>query len=469
MYGKRCGDSRQSEGEAHPTPATVLIVEDDEFMRASLEDRLELEEMSYLAAADYQQAVSRLAAGSVDLVVADIRLPDGSGADLFEHIRGHHPGLPVILMTAYGDIADAVALVKSGAVDYLTKPFDLSDLIELLRSEIRQIMEARIVEWAGGAARSYVPGSGILGVSPQMRGVERLIARLRNSDSSVLITGESGVGKEVVATMVHANSPRRDGPMVRVSCAALAPGLIESELFGHEKGAFTGAHQRRAGRFEQANGGTIFLDEIAEIPPEIQVKLLRVLQEREVERVGCQELVPLDVRVIAATQVDLESALEEGSFRTDLYYRINVIRIHIPPLRSRPEDIPFLARKFIRESAENHDGAVTGLTRAAEERLQAAKFRGNVRELKNQIERTLVMSAGPLITESDIGSPTEADFVSAEAPPQQTLRDRIEHAEREAIEVALAGNEWMVTRAARALGISRKSLWEKMKRLEIGR
>lgn len=446
-------------------PVTVLVVEDDEFMRCSLEDRLELENISYRIARNYAEAIAQLDTGCIDLVVTDIRLPDGTGIDLFGYINTHHPGIPVVLMTAYGDIADAVELVKFGALDYLTKPFELGVLMKLLKSRIHEIEEARIIGFDDDGIEGHVPGSGVLGVSPQMRTVERLIARLRNSESTVLITGESGVGKELIASMVHSNSPRRSGPMVRVNCAALAPSLIESELFGHEKGAYTGAHQRRIGRFEQASGGTLFLDEIAEIPPEIQVKLLRVLQEREVERVGGQKPIPLDVRIVAATQVDLEAAIENARFRMDLFYRINVIRIHVPPLRLRPEDILFLARRFIRESSEKPSGPVTGFTREAEKVLLSLSYKGNARELKNLIDRALVLVSGPMITGADLSPQSESG--SGVGDQEFSLKESIQRAERQAIERALALNEWKVVRAAEMLGISRKSLWEKMKRFHI--
>ena len=259
------------------------------------------------------------------------------------------PARPVILMTAYGDVADAVSLVKAGAVDYLTKPFDIVEFIDKLRRQLSHVADARLFTDAPGiSSTTFKPGSGFLGKSLSMRKIERLMARLYESDSSVLITGESGVGKEVIASMIHNNSSRRSGPMVRVNCAALSPGLVESELFGHEKGSFTGALKRRTGRFEQAQGGTIFLDEIAEVSQDIQVKLLRVLQERVIERVGGQEPIPLDVRVVVATQVDLEDAIERGEFRPDLYWRINVIRIDVPPLRERIGGCP-LPRQEVRK------------------------------------------------------------------------------------------------------------------------
>ena len=446
----------------------ILLVEDDEFMRLSLEDRLRLEEISFRTACNIADAYGQLEKGDIDLVVTDIRLPDGSGADLFRYVTQHFPGTPVILMTAYGDVADAVTLVKAGAVEYLTKPFDLVEFIDKLRRQLSRVADAHLFTDAAGVSNTtFKPGSGFLGKNPEMRKIERLVARLYDSDSSVLITGESGVGKEVIASMIHNNNHRRSGPIVRVNCAALSPGLVESELFGHEKGSFTGALKKRIGRFEQAHGGTIFLDEIAEISQDIQVKLIRVLQERVIERVGGQEPIPLDVRVIAATQVDLEDAVEKGEFRSDLYWRINVIRIHVPPLRERKEDILYLARKFVQEFAIEAENPVTGMTKEAESLLVSMAFRGNVRELRNTMERAVVLSAGPLIGEDDLAPLGVSKLPDHQEAPTATLKESMQTAEHMAILRALSDSNRVIHRAADMLGISRKNLWEKMKRYGI--
>ena len=355
----------------------VLLVEDDEIMRLSLEDRMRLEDIPVQAVADLSGARKELEKGEIDLVVTDIRLPDGTGIELFGDISNRFPGIPVILMTAFGDISDAVTLVQAGALDYLTKPFDIRDFIGKIERHLSRIADAQLTLDSTAGETSFKAGSGRLGKSPAMRRIERLVARLRDSDSSVLITGESGVGKEVVASLIHHNSMRKHRPMVKVNCAALSPTLIESELFGHEKGAFTGAAKQRIGRFEQAEGGTIFLDEIAEVSPEIQVKLLRVLQEREIERVGGVEPISLDVRVIAATQVDLNESIKNHQFRSDLYWRLNVIHMNIPPLRERREDIVYLARLFVTEQVARTVSAIKGLSRDAELQLQSMLFPGN--------------------------------------------------------------------------------------------
>ena len=441
----------------------VLLVEDDEIMRLSIEDRLRLEHIPAQAVGDIASAKKELSKGNIDLVITDIRLPDGTGIGLFTHISTHFPGIPVILMTAYGDISDAVSLVKAGALDYLTKPFDISDFIDKVKHHLSRIADTHLVLDHPDSNGSFKAGSGRLGKSTEMRRIERLVARLSKSDSSVLITGESGAGKEVVASLIHNNSLRSKGAMVKVNCAALSSSLIESELFGHEKGSFTGAINRRIGRFEQAQGGTIFLDEIAEVSPDIQVKLLRVLQEREIERVGGISPIKLDVRVIAATQVDLVESIKNSEFRTDLYWRLNVIHIHIPPLRERREDIIYLARLFVSEQATKTASAIKGLSSEAERQLQSMSFPGNVRELKNIIERAVALCDSQWVGASDLmfEDIDNNDIHSA------TLKESIEEAEQKAINTALAENESKINLAAKHLGISRKNLWEKMKRYGI--
>ncbi len=443
----------------------VLIVEDDEIMRLSLEDRMRLEGIPVRVACNIAEAHNQLQKGDVDMVITDIRLPDGSGADLFYYLSQHYPGIPVILMTAFGGVADAVALVKAGALDYLAKPFDLKEFIEKIQRNLSRIQDQNLSATPLGLdGKTFRPGSGVLGKSTSMRRIERLVARLASVDSSVLITGESGVGKEVVASLLHHNSRRTDKPFIKVNCAALPQNLIESELFGHEKGAFTGATQRHIGRFEQANTGTIFLDEIAEIPPETQVKLLRVLQEQVVDRVGGTEPVPLDVRIIAATQVELDEAVKDGRFRADLYWRLNVINVHVPALRDRRADILFLARMFVERHAIEMGVPQKKLSAEAEAKLLLMPFPGNVRELLNILERAVALSDGTRIMAHDLMTLDE-DHEEHTSP--HTLRESVESAERQAIHQALVQCGWVIGQAADDLGISRKNLWEKMKRYGI--
>ncbi len=442
----------------------LLLVEDDEIMRLSLEDRLNLEGVRVRAVGDTSSAKKELQKENIDLVVTDIRLPDGTGIELFAEITQHFPGIPVILMTAYGDVSDAVALVKSGAVDYLTKPFSISEFVNKVKRHLSRIADTHLyLDNSSSIDKSFKPGGGHLGKSAAMRKIERLVARISTSDSSILLTGESGVGKEVVASLIHNNSLRTQETMIKVNCAALSSNLIESELFGHEKGAFTGAIQQRIGRFEQAQKGTIFLDEIAEVSPDIQVKLLRVLQEREIERVGGVEAIPIDIRVIAATQVALEEAIEKNKFRADLYWRLNVIKIHIPPLRERLEDIPYLSNLFVNQLNETTGSIIKGLSKDAELQLQSMQFPGNVRELKNIIERAIVLCDSDWITASDLPAAATDSYDTSAA----TLRQSIENAEQIAIRSALTTNSGLINQTADSLGISRKSLWEKMKRYGI--
>lgn len=443
----------------------VLLVEDDEIMRLSLEDRLRIEDIPVQSVSDIAAAHIQLEKGGIDLVVSDIRLPDGTGIELFDNISIHFPGIPVILMTAYGDVSDAVALVKAGALDYLTKPFDISDFIKKVEYHLSFIADTHLILDNAGTDISFKAGSGRLGKSASMCKIERLVARLSDSDSSILITGESGVGKEVVASLIHSNSLRSGGPMIRVNCAALSTSLIESELFGHDKGAFTGAVKQHIGRFEQAQGGTIFLDEIAEVSPDIQVKLLRVLQEHEIERVGGVESINLDVRVIAATQVDLDESIKRNEFRSDLYWRLNVIHINIPPLRERKEDIVYLARLFVSELITNTGSFINGLSKDAEVLLKSMPFPGNVRELKNIIERAVALCDGPWIGPSDLLIQDSDDYDHDSCTI--TLKQSIEEAEKKAIYNALTESDGKINQAADHLGISRKNLWEKMKRYRI--
>ncbi len=464
--------SRESEPVAHEdlSDLCILVVEDNEIMRLSLEDRLRIEGILVRAAGSIAEARHELGKDDVDMVITDIRLPDGSGSTLFNDISRHHPGTPVILMTAYGDVADAVKLVKAGAVDYLTKPFEMGIFISKVKRVLSGISDIRLsASSLGQGELMFRPGSGALGKSSSMRRIERLAARLSKVDSSILLTGESGVGKEVVATFIHSNSHRSSKPFIAVNCAALSPGLVESELFGHEKGSFTGAIKRRIGRFEQANGGTIFLDEIAEIPPEIQVKLLRVLQERVIERVGGDLSISIDVRVIAATQVDLDEAVKDGRFRSDLYWRLNVIHIPIPPLRERQEDILHLARHFVKQQPDEN-GDCKELSEETEASLLSMPFSGNVRELKNIMERAVALCDGKFIMAHDL-QPTENGHNDGaeKTEKQETLKGTVGAAERQAILKSLISSDWAIGKASEILGISRKSLWEKMKRHGINR
>ncbi len=442
----------------------VLLIEDDDIMRLSVEDRLQMENIPTVGVPNIADAQRHMRTGEIDLVVTDIRLPDGTGADLFHDISKNYPGTPVIVMTAYGSVPQAVELVKAGVSDYLIKPFDMETFISRVRRTLSKVCDERLsAEISGLDGTHFKPGSGVLGKSPAMRRIERLIQRIGKVDSTVLITGDSGVGKEVVATLIHRNGPRSGGPIVKVNCAAIPASLVESELFGHEKGAFTGADRQRIGRFEQAHGGTLFLDEIAEIPPETQVKLLRVIQERSLERLGSGTPIAVNVRIIAATQKNLEKAIEENTFRSDLFWRLNVVRIHIPPLCERSDDIHYLARLFTQKQAKDAGKEISGLSPEVEDYLLKQNYPGNVRELRNIIERALVLCDGKRIEMHDL-LPFELEL-SDDKP--QSLKDVVRDAETQAIQSALSRYEGAITEAAQSLGISRKNLWEKMKRYDI--
>jgi two-component system NtrC family response regulator len=400
----------------------------------------------------------------VDLVLSDCRMPGMSGPDLLQRIKAVNPEIPFILMTAYGTVETAVQAMKDGAADYLTKPLDLEELLVRvdrvteqahLKSEVREL-QRQLVE------RHRLEG--IIGESGRMQEVLALVTRVAPSDATVLIRGESGIGKELIARAIHFNSRRAAGPLVSLNCAALPEQLLESELFGHERGAFTGAVVQRKGRFEQADGGTIFLDEIGDLSPTLQVKLLRVLQERAFERVGGNKTLSVDVRVLAATHRDLEQAMRDGTFREDLYYRLNVVTIQIPPLRERREDIPLLLEHFLGKFAAKNRRDVTGLTAAARDAFLKYGYPGNIRELENLVERAALLCRGRVIDLEDLPAAVRPGERSTDQPESQRLPDILGHIERQTIREALERYGGVQTQAAVALGISERVLRYKMKK-----
>ncbi|MCB9948453.1 MAG: sigma-54-dependent Fis family transcriptional regulator [Rhodospirillaceae bacterium] len=437
----------------HEPPATgprIGILEDDPIMAQSLTQRLRLEGYETLHWSCGRDALRDIDRSPFDVLICDIRLPDMSGADVFRHLCSSGRELPVILTTAYGDIDQAVSLMRGGAADYVTKPFDMGLFLE------------KIANALGVTQRPA--GDGELGRSAAMRRIQSLLQRVVDIDSTVLLTGESGVGKEVAARFLHARSRRAARPFVAVNCAAIPAELIESELFGHRKGAFTGAASDHRGYLERAGGGTLFLDEIGDLPPAVQVKLLRVLQERRFTRVGGEGQQAFDARIVAATHADLEAMVRDGRFREDLLFRINVIPVAIPPLRDRPEDIAALLRRFVAEFA----GVMgrTGVPRITDAAFSAARthpWRGNVRELRNRSERAVALADGPTITAADLFP--EAGLPEGE--PVHTLGAVREQAERRHILSVLDQTGGRIQDAARRLGISRTTLWERMRRLGI--
>ena len=440
-----------------PTPKVrVLVVDDEEGARSGLEKLLRLEGYAVDAAADGLAALERAAEQPPDVVVTDLKMPRMDGLALMERLRTQWPGLPVIVVTAFGDVGSAVAAMRQGAEHYLVKPVDFDEL----QVAIDRAIENRDVRAEADQLRRQLRErdarglEGMVGASPAMQKVYKVAAQIAPARATVLITGESGTGKGELARAIHAKGPRVGKAFVTLHCAALAETLLESELFGHEKGSFTGADRRRVGRFEQANGGTLFLDEIGEIPLSIQVKLLRVLQERTFERVGGNEPVKVDVRLIAATNKDLSAEVESGRFREDLFYRLNVVHVDMPPLRVRENDVLTLARHFLDRFSKENDKLLEGFSDRALAKMLAHRWPGNVRELENAVERATVLAEGTLIDEDDL--PIEVS--SAGRQGIQIPGSTMAEIERHAIEATLDAVGGSTARAAEMLDLSIRTI-----------
>ncbi len=450
---------------------TVLIAEDEANMRRVLCALLERDGFRTIAASDGAAALELLAREPVDAILTDLRMPKLNGLELLEQVRRRHPEIPVVMLTAHGTVGSAVEALKQGAFDYLTKPFDPDD--------VRQVMEKAVSTRRLAAREARLPGDEspeplLIGESALLRDVRHVIERVAPTPATVLLMGESGTGKEIVARTLHRASAVRNGPFVKVNCAAIPEGLLESELFGYEKGAFTGAAGRKPGRFELADGGTLFLDEIGEMPLAAQPKLLRAIQEGRFYRVGGTETVHVTVRLVAATNKDLREEVRGGRFREDLFYRLHVVPITLPALRERPEDIPILARLFVERFAAKLQRAVTGIDPAAMDALRAHTWPGNIRELENAIERAVLLCDGATLGPNDLppelSVSARSPAPSAEATPlRERIRAATQRIERDAILEALRLTEGNVTRAAKELGLSRRGLQLKMKELEIDR
>ena len=443
-------------------PFRILVVDDEPAQRELVGGFLRKHGFDVAEAGGGREAVARFKQEAFDLVLTDQRMPDLSGIEVLEAVRSTSPETAVVIMTAYGTIGTAVSAVKAGAADYLTKPLNLDDLlhrVHRVRERQRLVAENRELREAL-AERHRVEG--IIGDSGRMQEVLSLVRRVALSDATVLIRGESGTGKELIARALHYASPRAAGPLVKVNCAALAESLLEAELFGHEKGAFTGAVASRKGRFELADGGSIFLDEIGDLPPHLQVKLLRVLQEREFERVGSSRPIKVDVRLLAATHRNLEALVREGRFREDLYYRINVVTIILPPLRERREDLPPLIEHFLSAFAGKNGKTVRGLTREAREALLRYDYPGNIRELENLMERAVVLTRDDVIGVEDL--PLTLETPAPGSGEGAGLIAAVEGLERRMIQEALAKADGTQTRAAELLGISERVLRYKLRK-----
>ena len=447
------------------TRPVILVVDDDPGVRESF--RLILEDHYHVVdVPDGPSALEAVRASPVDLVLLDIRLPGMDGIEVLERIKAIDERVEVILVTAVKTVRTAVAAMKLGAFDYLTKPFEEDELLSLSsRALERRTLEREVALLRSELARTHDLDE-IVGQHPVMEKLHGLIAQVARTSATVLITGESGTGKELVARAIHRDGTRREGPLVAVNPAAIVESLIESELFGHERGAFTGAHQRKLGKFELAQGGTLFLDEIGTLRSELQAKLLRVLQEREIERVGGTRSIKIDVRVIAATNTNLKEAVSRGTFREDLYYRLNVVPIVVPPLRERAQDVPLLAEHFLRRDTRDFNKRIERLSPEAVAALQAYRWPGNVRELENVIERCVVLAEGPVIQLNDLPLdvllPQQAIRVrAAEALPLNEATDQFE---RQIVLRVLERVGWNLTEAGRILAIHRNSLRVKLAR-----
>jgi two-component system NtrC family response regulator len=445
--------------------ARIVVVDDDASQREQLAGFLRDLGAEVSEAQDGRAALERVVSDHPDLVISDMRMPGMDGKQLLREIRSTNPEVDVVIVTAYGTVESAVECLKDGAIDYLLKPLDLEEVEHLVRRSMRErrLRQENLELRRRLSEIESVPG--IVTAGGSMAEVLSTVSRVSASDVSVLLAGESGTGKELIARAIHAAGPRSEMPFVAVNGGALSLSLLESELFGHEKGAFTGAERVRTGRFETAAGGTLLLDEVGDLPPEVQVKLLRVLQERTIERVGSSRPIPVDVRVISATHRDLPESVREGRFREDLYYRLAVVTIEIPPLRQRRADIPLLVDHFINKHRASTAWRGGGFTREAMDLLMRYDFPGNVRELENIVQRCLVLARADLVTTDDLPPAVLGATEESALPvpgPEASLPSRVAALERNAIEEALAAEGGNQTRAATRLGISERALRYKL-------
>jgi len=446
----------------------ILVVEDGQSQREMLRDFLLKEGHSVAEAASGEEGVQAVAHGAYDLVLLDYKMPGMDGMQVLQEVKRLNPETDVVIITAYGTIETAVDAMKAGAVDYITKPLEFDELLLL----IDRIAERRTLIRENQILRRQLKDQGvtaeaIIYASQKMAALTSMAARVATSRATVLLQGESGTGKELLARLIHQLSPRSAKPIITVNCGALPENLIESELFGHERGSFTGATARRIGRFEEADGGTLFLDEIGELTMPVQVKLLRFLQEREFQRVGGNQNIRADVRIISATNRDLEAMVKEEKFREDLYYRLNVVVMSIPPLRERREDIPALIDHFLERFAAENAKQISGISREARDLLMKYDYPGNVRELENIIERAVVIARGDVISLEDL--PFREDRVTAlpAAEPEEAegkLRSAMENLEKQMIQEAMEKTGYHQTRAAEMLGLSERMLRYKLKK-----
>lgn len=439
---------------------SILVVDDSVSTLKVLERNLVSQGYLVTTAQSVASAIDMLETAPVDLVITDLRMPKVGGLDLIRHVRSHFPDTGVIMITGFASIGSAVSAIQEGAEDYLPKPFTEDELLAVVRGALHKVHTRRTAK--APEVDLNGPLHGMIGDSPEMLRVYDLVTRAGKSEATVLISGESGTGKELVARAIHYASPRATEPFVPVNCAGIPEGLVESELFGHVKGAFTSATSNRAGLFVEADGGTIFLDEIGELSPATQAKLLRVLQEREVQNVGADRLRKVDVRVIAATNKDLGAMVSHGTFREDLFYRLHVVTVNLPPLRERDNDVLLLASHFLQRLAAQAGRPIPTMTDRTLEALRAYSWPGNVRELQNLVQRLIVMTDGDVIDATAL--PLAMRF---SVPREKGVHRTLDDIEREHIEAVLATVGGNKTRAAEILGIDRKTLREKLKSYKL--
>jgi len=475
MNDDRLGAAQRAGAGERPAPIAgrILLLDDDRIVLGSITALLQFRGYDVVPTSSAAAALRELGRSDFDVVIADLRLPDGDGMDVLRTVRERRPGVPVIVVTGYGTVESAVRAMKLGAFDYLPKPIRSEHLCEVVKQAVEQGARER------NASRLPHRGDGplslhnVIGETYQMRRVFELIEAVADSTATVLIHGETGTGKSLIARVVHQLSQRRDGPFVEVSCGAIPETLLASELFGHVRGAFTGAVRDKEGKFKAAEGGTILLDEISCASPALQMKLLRVLQERQFEPLGSNRTLTADVRVVLATNVPLQKEVEAGRFRADLYYRINVVNLELPPLRERLSDIPLLAEHFLRKYTERCRKRISGFSPEALECMQRYQWPGNVRELENCVERAVVLTRNSQILKSDL--PPQVVLAAERgvglnlsgSRPGSTLKEALAEPERRILLEALEAHNWNRSRAAEALHINRTTLYKKMKRLGI--
>ncbi len=449
-----------------PITATVLIVDDEDSTRSLCHDVVSDAGLRTRTASTTEQALEILDQGPVDIVITDLRVPRMGGLELLKRIRELYPQTSVMVLTQYGTIEGAVEATKLGAADYITKPFHIPELRSKLDRMVRLFETDNENRVLRETLRTRPGFAGMIGVSPKMQRVYKLVEKVSQHGYPVLILGESGTGKELVARSIHFSGMRRNKPFVPVDCSALVPTLIEAELFGHVKGAFTGAVHTKQGLMEMADTGTLFLDEIGELPTDLQAKLLRAIQEREIRPVGGTDHVPLSARVIAATNRDLEYMIRQGTFRQDLFFRLNVVQIKLPPLRERKTDIPILVNTFLEKHSESSEKAYT-FSEDAMYRMIAYDWPGNVRELENAVERAIALSSGPILQIADLPSSLH-HFSATQAPPVDEVLP-LEETEKRQIELALEKSDGDKMRAAQLLKIGKTTLYRKLKQYEAER